>query len=110
MAISSEAGRLGHVTDTTGGEPPLGLPNATLAVVNLGALLHPNALVLPALSAILVTAGLMLAGFQLLRSRSKAGGIAERMALPGLLVFHGFVAAVLCDSERVAEALARLSS
>lgn len=88
--------------------PPLGLPAVALSVVLATALVHPSALVLPTLSVILVIAGIVLAIVTWLRFRQLGDGIADKMTLPGLLVFVGFAAGILSDPDAAVQSMMRL--
>jgi len=77
---------------------------AVLGAVTLAGLAHPNPLVLPLVSAVLVVAGSILASFVALRNRSRSNS-ADAMEAPALMVFFGFVAAIMCDVERAVQSL-----
>lgn len=76
-----------------------------LSLVTFVAMLHPSPLVLPFLSAILVTASIGIASAIAWRHRAEPQTFPDRMALPGLLVFFGFAAAIICDPDQVVQAL-----
>ena len=91
-----------------GDGPGVGLPIIVLTIVTLGALLHPHPMVLGVLAAILVGSGFAMAGIVLVRNRWKLDDPGERMIVPGLLVFFGFVAATLCDIDRATQTLSHI--
>ncbi len=74
----------------------------------LAALAHPSALLLPLLSALLVSAGFALAAVNWFRFRRTPEVMTDRMTLPGLLVFYGFAAAIFSDPDAVAQSLSHL--
>ncbi len=76
-----------------------------LAFANCAALLHPNPLVLAALGAVLVVGGFAMAAVIAIRRRGDRARLPDRMLLPALIVFFGFVAAVLSDVDRVMQGL-----
>ncbi|MDX2157569.1 MAG: hypothetical protein SFW09_13780 [Hyphomicrobiaceae bacterium] len=84
-------------------------PMAVLAVVSLVALAHPNPLVLPILSAILVIGALVVYFVRRLAARRRGIPAGDGMLLPALMLFFGFAAAIFSDSERVAQSLAALA-
>lgn len=92
-----------------GDGPGVGLPIIVLTIVTLGALLHPHPMVLGVLAAILVVSGFTMAGVVVARNRLQLDDPGERMLVPGLLVFFGFVAATLCDIDRATQTLSHLA-
>ncbi len=70
-----------------------------LALVTVMALLLPDPLVVMLLSTVLVLAGFLAAGYVALKHRNSAAPLADRMLLPGLIVFFGFAASILGDPD-----------
>lgn len=111
MLLNSNAGRVlrdGEATGSGNG-PGFIAPSVVLAVVMLGALVHPNPLVLGVLGALLVVAGFVMAGANMLLHRRQPERLGDRLQLPALLLFFGFVAAALCDADRAVQGLAYLA-
>ena len=87
--------------------PALGIPAAALSIVTIAAFLHPNPLVLVALSTILVVAGFGLAAIIALRRNGSPTPIQELLYLPALIVFFGFAATILGDPDAAVMSLQR---
>lgn len=111
MLLNSNAGRVVRDGEATGSGngPGFIAPSVVLGVVTLGALVHPNPLVLGVLGALLVVAGFVMAGLIMLRHRRQSQAMADRLQLPGLLLFFGFLAAALCDADRAVQNLTHLA-
>jgi ABC-type Fe3+-siderophore transport system permease subunit len=70
-----------------------------LSFVTVVAWLHAHPLVLPLLSIILVAASIMIAGFAAWRHRGETTPVTERLHMAGLVIFFGFVAAIMGDPD-----------
>lgn len=88
-----------------GSEPSIGIATIALGLVTAVAVLHPDPLVLPVLSILLVVASLLTAAFTSLRHRASSGPILERLHLAGLILFFGFAASMLADLDLALGAL-----
>jgi hypothetical protein len=89
--------------------PPLGVVTALLVAAAVGAAaILPPALVLPALSTGLVLTGLVLAAGLVLRRTRLDSGRPNAWDLAGALVFFGFAAGLLADSEQALIALEQM--
>ena len=95
----------GKHNTSSDGEPSLVTPTLALAFANCAALFHPNPLVLAALGTVLVVSGFAVAAAIAVRWRHDRAHLSDRMVLPALVVFFGFVAAVLSDVDRVTQSL-----
>lgn len=82
-----------------------------IAALTLGTILmlaHPNPMILPLLSGVLVSAGMALALFALVR-HGKDVWQTERMLVPALLAFLGFAASIMSDPDRVVQSLSSIA-
>ncbi len=80
-------------------DPGIAIAAVALTFVTAIAWLHSHPLVLPLLSIILVTASVVMAGVVSWRHRGTATPITERLHLAGLVIFFGFVAAIIGDPD-----------
>lgn len=89
--------------------PSLVIPAIVLSIANIAALVHPHPLVPAALSAVLVTAGFVMATVVILRHGWARASKDDALLLPAVVLFAGFVAATLCDADRAVQTLAHLA-
>lgn len=88
--------------------PSLLVPSVVLAIANIGALVHPHPLVPAVLSAVLVIAGFVMAAVVVQRKGWAKASKGDGLLLPAVVLFAGFVAAILCDADRAVQMLAHL--
>lgn len=98
----------GDRTTSSDGGPSMGMTATALIGVTTLALMHPHPLVLPLLSILLVTAGMIGAGIQAMRYRNTAVPLVDKLKVPGLILFFGFAAAMLGDPDPAVQSLQRL--
>ena len=78
----------------------------TVALIAASEFAHLPPLVLPVVSASLVLAGFLTAAWVAFASKGRNEPVADRFAIPGLLLFFGFAAAMMADLDRVTQILA----
>ncbi len=91
------------------GGPSLLVPAIVLVVANLAALVHPHPIVPAVLSAVLVVAGFVMATLVVVRKGWARASAGDGLMLPAVVLFSGFVAAILCDADRAVETMVHLA-
>ena len=86
-------------------DPGIAIAAVALTFVTAIAWLHSHPLVLPMLSVILVTASIVMAGFAAWRHRGTTTPLSDRLHLAGLIIFFGFVAAIIGDPDPAVKSL-----
>lgn len=98
----------GDHTASSDGGPSMGITATALIGVTALALMHPHPLVLPLLSILLVTGGMIAAAIQTMRYRNTAASLIDKLKVPGLILFFGFAAAMLGDPDPAVQSLQKL--
>ncbi len=88
-----------HKTNGLDSDPGIAIAAVALTFVTAVAWLHSHPLVLPLLSIILVTASVAMAGVVAWRHRGSSTPLTNRLHLAGLVIFFGFVAAIIGDPD-----------
>lgn len=104
MASSLKSKAIIRVGGESGIDLPV-IPMAVLTFVTFVALQQSSPFVLPVLSIILVCAALLMCLVTWLRHRGEPG-IIERMHLAALIMFFGFGAGIMADTEAALRLLA----
>jgi len=93
----------------TSGGGSLLLPAIVLSGANLLAIVHPHPIVPAVLSAVLVLAGFVMAAVVVIRRGWARSASGDGLLLPALVLFSGFVAAILCDVDRAVATMAHIA-
>lgn len=86
----------------------IGIAVVVVGLMCLDAFTYAHPLVLPTLSIVLTIAGFAWAAVSAMRHRADDVKLAERMTGPALVLFVGFAAAMLSDTDQVVAHLQRL--
>lgn len=88
-----------HKTNGLDSDPGIAIAAVALTFVTAIAWLHSHPLVLPLLSIILVTASVVMAASTAWQYRGSSAPLTDRLHLAGLVVFFGFIAAIIGDPD-----------